>query len=279
MINVKLAYRLLLSSHSIYCAARRVTAAAAGGERGRGRSPANGFRRGESPVAVAVAEDASFGRGLFLSMGRLSACSGESTFTHISESIMETWQSYLAFFKWASALLCAAYKHDHENCCENFAGMRDKGGASISFYPSHSLSRFGTISCWANMSDCDNVMSICYGNQLGILAPPHPSSPACRKSVIVQRWTNQERKLFFFQVSTFNEHGVPHRQPSQHEHHHPPHEHQLSPHIGLGGSHYLPGFLGLGRTQCGYRTSASAADQGKLASECSLELEMRNDSA
>ena len=199
MINVKLAYRLLLSSHSIYCAARRVTAAAAGGE--RGRSPANGFRRGESPVAVAVAEDASFGRGLFLSMGRLSACSGESTFTHISESIMETWQSYLAFFKWASALLCAAYKHDHENCCENFAGMRDKGGASISFYPSHSLSRFGTISCWANMSDCDNVMSICYGNQLGILAPPHPSSPACRKSVIVQRWTNQERKLFFFRLA------------------------------------------------------------------------------
>ena len=66
-----------------------------------------------------------------------------------------------------------------------------------------------------------------------------------------------------FQVSTFNEHGAT-RQPSQLEHH-LQHEHQLSPHIGFGGTNYLHGFLGLSRSQCGYRTSASAANQGRRA--------------
>lgn len=125
------------------------------------------------------------------------------------------------------------------------------------------------------MSDCDNVMSICYGNQLGILASLLPSPPACLPAAKQSSHKGGRIRInnCFLQVSTFHEHCAA-RQPStltpQHEHH-PQHEHPLSPHVGFGGSHYLPGFLGLGRTQCGSRTSASAVNQGERASERSSE--------
>lgn len=136
-------YRRTLST-CYYCAAKRVTVAAA---EKRGCTPTNGFPRGESPVAVGVAVDA-FVRSVavFSCAARCVSCaaSGGSTFTNISGSIMETWQSagWLACLLQMGIRLCSA-RITRMITRIVVKTLRVKGGALISLF--FSLSRFGTI--------------------------------------------------------------------------------------------------------------------------------------